>query len=1003
MLADTRQRARVAVTQMIGLSRSDRLKALAACLPEDPQSQKQILSLLDLYDAGADEPKSAAGDLAALENASVDESAPASDLLNIGDVHGPYRVLRQIGSGGMGRVFLAEDVRLHRHVALKSLAGKWLDDPNAHSRLLREARAVAALAHPNIAALYDVLEEAGQLLLVMENVEGRTLKAVLEDGPMPLGQALRIGIQVVGAIGYAHDRGVIHCDLKPTNIQVTDDGIAKILDFGLARIRYRDLEPSGNLTLPGATLGTPGYVAPERLFGVFNASGDIYSLGIVLFEMFTGRRLFDPRQHPEHWFDVVNGQPVKPSAFVAELPAAVDDVIQRALSAEPSRRHQSAQELGRDLQAILATLDTRTLAVPAFAPVIRQRPWRLITGAAVVVLALLGILMSQLTDGTTAPPATGEPVFTRLTSSAGLSTNPAFSADGTLMAYSSDASSDGNLDIWVRQVAGGEAVQLTSHPADDSDPSFSPDNTTIAFRSERDGGGIYLVPALGGNARLVARDGHQPRFSSDGKWMAYSRGSIGASFLPGSSRVFIVSTSGGEPRDAAPILAAAHHAIWTPDGNSLLLLGRSGGSLPRDEAIDWWMVPLDGGPATKTGALAAIRNRKLIPALGQGWVAPEAWTSDRSGVLFAAMLGDSTNIWELTVSPKTRQISGQPRQRTFGTGIEIGPSPAMTSRGKTLAFSSLSSNVDLWVVPINAEQGKATGVPKRLTADLSTEFYPSIAIATNKLVFATMRSGNSEIRVRDLATDRETVLASSRASVRQPKISADGSTVVFWEYDRDKLHGAVLAVPTDGGVPVTLCQMCGPPTSLSADGRTVVLENAVSPAPPVTLGVLDVVARKQIGFVRPDGHGMTMLYGGRLSPDAKWMALHGASPNSPLRRIFIAPLIARSSQGAWIPITDGSAQDREAEWSPEGNVLYFLSDRDGFRCVWAQRLEPETKQPIDQAFAVHHFHHARLSLTSLLSPAAAGLSLTGDRMIVALRELTGNIWLATNPPEPPRE
>ena len=218
----------------------------------------------------------------------------------------------------MGQVFLAEDIRLGRHVALKSLAGKWLASASSRQRLMREARAVGVLAHSNIATLYDVLEDDTRLLLVMEYVDGKTVKEMIDAGPMPAGQALRVAAQVAAAIGYAHDRGVIHCDLKPANIQVASDGIAKVLDFGLARVKYAEADGvEKSLTGTGIMLGTPGYVAPERLLsGVLNASGDIYSIGVVLFEMVTGRRLFDRGQTPEHLFDTVSGRTAKASAVV---------------------------------------------------------------------------------------------------------------------------------------------------------------------------------------------------------------------------------------------------------------------------------------------------------------------------------------------------------------------------------------------------------------------------------------------------------------------------------------------------------------------------------------------------------------------------------------------------------------------------------------------------------------------------------------------------------------
>jgi predicted Ser/Thr protein kinase len=355
MQEGTRELGRSVITQIVGLPKSDRLRALQEFFPGDELSQQEMLSLLDLYDAiGVTPPDE-------IEPQPVSE--PVSELLEIGKSYGPYRVVRPLGAGGMGQVFLAEDIRLGRHVALKSLAGKWLASASSRQRLMREARAVGVLAHSNIATLYDVLEDDTRLLLVMEYVDGKTVKEMIDTGPMPAGQALRVAAQVAAAIGYAHDRGVIHCDLKPANIQVASDGIAKVLDFGLARVKYAETDGlEKSLTGTGIMLGTPGYVAPERLLsGVLNASGDIYSIGVVLFEMVTGRRLFDRGQTPEHLFDTVSGRTAKASAVVGPLPQGLDEVIERALSVDPRMRYQSAHELTRDVQVILKSLDTASL------------------------------------------------------------------------------------------------------------------------------------------------------------------------------------------------------------------------------------------------------------------------------------------------------------------------------------------------------------------------------------------------------------------------------------------------------------------------------------------------------------------------------------------------------------------------------------------------------------------------------------------------------------------
>jgi hypothetical protein len=255
----------------------------------------------------------------------------------------------------MGQVFLAEDTRLGRRVALKSLAGRWLASPNARQRLLREARAVAALSHPHIATLYDVLDEGEHLLLVMEYVEGRTAAALIAEGPIPLGQALRLVSQIIDAVVYAHDRGIVHCDLKPLNVQVATDGTAKVLDFGLAHAGRDSLAADAEADVPHLRLiGTPPYMPPERLLtGTLNQAGDVYSLGVTLFELVTGRRPFQESSFALLTGAILGTTPPPASSIATGCPGSLDNVIARALEKDPKRRYQSARELGAAVQRVL--------------------------------------------------------------------------------------------------------------------------------------------------------------------------------------------------------------------------------------------------------------------------------------------------------------------------------------------------------------------------------------------------------------------------------------------------------------------------------------------------------------------------------------------------------------------------------------------------------------------------------------------------------------------------
>ena len=262
----------------------------------------------------------------------------------------------------------------------------------------------------------------------------------------------------------------------------------------------------------------------------------------------------------------------------------------------------------------------------------------------------------------------------RLTSDSGLTFQPTLSPDGKLLAYASDRSGEGNLDLWLKQVEGGEPIRLTYDPADDCEPSFSPDGKRIVFRSERNGGGIYIVPAIGGEERLVVREGLRPKVSPDGKQIAYFAGASARNLSNRASKIFLVPSHGGQPQPWQPEFQFARSPLWSPEGDHLMFYGcRKMGE------CDWWVGSLDGKTAVKTGALSLLRGQKVrlavvppYPSLAPAWL-PGA-EADR--LIFAAQSGDSTSLWQLILSRKTWQAVGPLQQVTAGTALDIDPTYA---------------------------------------------------------------------------------------------------------------------------------------------------------------------------------------------------------------------------------------------------------------------------------------------------------------------------------------
>ena len=345
--------------------------------------------------------------------------------LSPGDKLGPYEILAPIGKGGMGEVYRARDARLHRDVAVKVLPQAFVTEA-ARERFKREARAASALNHPNICSVYDVGESAGHPFLVMELLDGETLREYIGSKPLDIPTALALSIEVADALDAAHAKGIIHRDIKPANIFVTERGHAKVLDFGLAKYNEKHNQPadSGALTVdmltePGTAMGTVAYMSPEQARGQsVDARSDLWSLGVVLYEMVTGSRPFDGPTSPIIFDALLNKAPVPARQRNPQVPDELDRIIGELLEKDRALRYPSAAELRDDLQRL------QTGLVPAkrdrsYGPLLKYG----IAAAAALVLAAGGFLFWQqrsharlLTDKDTIVLAdftnrTGDPVF----------------------------------------------------------------------------------------------------------------------------------------------------------------------------------------------------------------------------------------------------------------------------------------------------------------------------------------------------------------------------------------------------------------------------------------------------------------------------------------------------------------------------------------------------------------------------------------------------------------
>jgi eukaryotic-like serine/threonine-protein kinase len=886
---------------------------------------------------------------------------------------GDYEVKGLLGSGGMGEVYRALDTRLGREVAIKVLPGCLSKDPDRLRRFEQEARAAASLNHPSILAVHQFGTYEGAPYLVSELLEGSTLRDLLLRGRIPVRKVIDHGVQIARGLAAAHEKGITHRDLKPENLFVTKDGRVKILDFGLAKLTQARTSSDHSAstvsaeTEPGMVMGTVGYMAPEQVRAeAADHRADIFAFGAILYEMLTGKRAFQKQTSAETMSAILNEEPAGISQIVPSLPPALHRVVHRCLEKNPEQRFQSASDLAFALEALS---DSGSFAAVVTAPTSTRRAnWWAVAGV-VLVAGALGSLFFWIRS----PRAPITPTLTRLTWDSGLTTDPALSPDGKLLAYASDRSGEGHLDIYLEQVGGGEPLRLTHGPGDKRDPTFSPDGSTIAFDSADDG--LYLVSTLGGTARKLVSKGHGAQFSPDGKRLAYWTGASGevALNIPGMARMYVVDSTGSVPKQVRPDFPGALFPTWMPDGQHLLFLGNPDAS--KIETVDWWVTPVESGPAVRTGVMEAMREAGLTsdvqdllpyerPALDPGG----------NGLILSGRSGDSTNLWRVPFSLTKFRTTGRPQRLTSGATREESPSAVGLVDGMNrVAFSSFSENLAVWGLPIQLNQGRVMGSAEQLTQGAAGAIMPSISRDGSRIVFVSTRPAQQEVWTKDLSTGQETALTASRGRKWDPHFSPDGSQVAFAEVE----NWSVFVVPSAGGAQELVCRGCGEVTDWSPDGKRSIGNSADGHA-----WVLDLASHERRDLLATRRWIATDSF----SPDGQWFSFVAAGSDG--QHAYVAATSEQPSpESAWIAVIDGEAY----AWSTDGNLLYALSWRDGHLCIWARRLNPQTKHPVGEPFGIYHSHGGRFSLAN---PIDKTMGIGGNRLVFSMGERTGNIWMA---------
>jgi serine/threonine protein kinase len=689
---------------------------------------------------------------------------------------GRYEIKSQLGAGGMGEVYCAFDSGLGRKVAIKVLPTAFSSDGDRLRRFEQEARAAGQLNHPNILTIYDIGTHDGAPYIVSELLTGETLRERMRNGPMPLRQLIEFAIQIARGLAAAHERGIVHRDLKPENLFLTKDGRAKILDFGLAKLRplptgldtNASTRPLG--TAPGVVMGTAGYMSPEQVCGEeVDHRTDIFAFGAIMYEMLAGKRAFGGFSAIEVMNAILKDEPSDIPEGKRELPPGLVRIVRHCLEKSREDRFQSIADVAFNLEALSAGADRETSGVERTQS--RSRPrWTMLAAAAagIALVAALVIWRVQRSDDERWENPLANAHIERVTDFPGTEADASISSDGKFIVFLSDR--DGTFDVWLNQVGSGAFVNLTKgrvpqgdheevrsivFSTDSRNVGFSPDASHVWFRlspiDAPEVTSIWLTPTVGGaTPRPFLEGAAYAAWSADGQRMVYHEGTPG-------DPIFVIDRNGGQPKQIyidKPNVHC-HYPLWSPDDRYIYFVR----GFPPNE-MDIWRIPAEGG----TPERLTHHNSKI------GYL---AWLDNRT-LIYSATAEDGSGFW-LYAMDIERRI---PHRVSFGVDQYLSVSAAAGPDGRATRLVATVANPigELWTVPISSQVADDSAV-RRFELPLTRAGAPRFG--PHYVVFLSSKGGAESLWKSQAGEAVELWRGNDGGVVASPAVSADGMKLCF--------------------------------------------------------------------------------------------------------------------------------------------------------------------------------------------------------------------------------